>query len=80
MRLAGGRIKEEGRVEVLIPGTAGRNETWGLVCGDGWSLLEAMVICKQLGLGYAQSAPSTGKSKKILELQLKKSKIPQQIL
>ena len=52
----GGRVKEEGRVEVKLPDT----ETWGLICGDDWSLLEAMVVCRQLGLKYAQTAPSTG--------------------
>jgi lysyl oxidase-like protein 2/3/4 len=32
---------------------------WGLICGDGWSLLEGAVICRQLGLGFAQGAPQT---------------------
>ena len=32
---------------------------WGIICGDGWSLLEASVVCHQLNLGYAQDAPQT---------------------
>ncbi|XP_042217077.1 lysyl oxidase homolog 2-like isoform X2 [Homarus americanus] len=56
LRLRGGRTKTEGRVEVKLPG----NGTWGLLCGDGWSLFEGMVVCRQLGLGYAQGALSTG--------------------
>uniref|UniRef100_A0A146LUF5 Lysyl oxidase 2 n=1 Tax=Lygus hesperus TaxID=30085 RepID=A0A146LUF5_LYGHE len=51
LRLAGGRHTNEGRVELQ----SGDNE-WGLICGDGWSLLEANVVCRILGLGYALAA------------------------
>lgn len=51
VRLAGGRDHNEGRLEVKV-GKSG----WGVVCGDGWSLLEAAVVCRQLGLGYAFEA------------------------
>ncbi|XP_076308239.1 lysyl oxidase homolog 3A-like [Tachypleus tridentatus] len=51
LRLVGGRSPLEGRVEIKIPGTE-----WGLVCGDGWEILEAGVVCKQLGLGFAKAA------------------------
>lgn len=50
IRLAGGRTELEGRVEVKIA-----DHGWGLLCGDGWGMLESMVVCRQLGLGYAQS-------------------------
>ncbi|MPC91060.1 Lysyl oxidase 3 [Portunus trituberculatus] len=56
LRLQGGRTEFEGRVEVQLAGS----EEWGLLCGDGWSLLEGMVVCRQLGYGYAQGALSTG--------------------
>lgn len=51
MRLVGGRIRNEGRVEVYIP-----KRGWGTLCGDGWGLLEAATVCRQLGLGYADAA------------------------
>ncbi|CAL7937931.1 unnamed protein product [Xylocopa violacea] len=54
IRLAGGRVHGEGRLEVKLG-----NSDWGVVCGDGWSLFEAAVVCRQLGLGYASDAVQT---------------------
>ena len=54
IRLVGGRVPEEGRVEVKFG-----DAPYGDVCGDGWSLLEANVICKELNLGYANEAYQT---------------------
>ncbi|XP_064124840.1 lysyl oxidase homolog 3 isoform X3 [Loxodonta africana] len=51
IRLSGGRSRYEGRVEVQIGGPGALR--WGLICGDDWGTLEAMVACRQLGLGYA---------------------------
>ncbi|KAF0293870.1 Lysyl oxidase 2 [Amphibalanus amphitrite] len=54
-RLRGGRVPSEGRLELKIG-----DDDWGLVCGDGWSLLTANVACRTLGLGYAAAALQTG--------------------
>lgn len=53
IRLVNGRIPQEGRVEIMS------QSGWNVICGDGWSLLEAMVVCKTLKMGYASDAMQT---------------------
>ena len=44
VRLVGGSDAKEGWVEICM------NNTWGIVCNDGWSDKNSQVVCKQLGL------------------------------
>ena len=50
VRLVNGNTEGEGRVEVFHMGT------WGTVCDDHWSEIDANIVCMELGFARAISA------------------------
>jgi hypothetical protein len=46
VRVSGGS-SQQGRVEICI------NNNWGTICDDGWSTIDANIVCRQLGYSNA---------------------------
>ena len=55
LRLANGKFKGQGRVEIF------HNGTWGTICDDNWDMNDAHVVCYELGFSKALSAPTNAR-------------------
>ena len=54
VRLVGGTVPSEGRLEVLF------NDTWGTVCDDYFSNTDGEVVCRQLNYVGVKSVDTMG--------------------
>ena len=52
IRLVGGNSSLEGRVEVRF------QNVWGTICDDDWGVVDASVVCRELGFLRASEAPT----------------------
>ena len=49
VRLVGGSSPSMGSLEVMY------NGNWGRICGTGFGMSEALVVCRHIGYSYAVS-------------------------
>ena len=58
VRLVDGRNPHTGIVEIYTNSTGGLdNAEWGIICDETWNILDAKVVCHQLGYPDAVVAP-----------------------